>query len=133
MAVAIDGGLITPIVEKAELKSLTSLSKEVRILAQRAKEMKLKPHEYQGGSFSVSHLGMYGTPYFNAIINPPQVAILAIGAISDHPIAVNGQVVIEPMMNLSLSIDHRAVDGAQAAQFLQRLKEFLENPFSLLS
>ena len=133
VAVAIDGGLITPIVEKAELKSLTSLSKEVRILAQRAKEMKLKPHESQGGSFSVSNLGMYGTPYFNAIINPPQVAILAIGAISDHPIAVNGQVVIEPMMNLSLSIDHRAVDGAQAAQFLQRLKEFLENPFSLLS
>jgi len=121
VAVAVDGGLITPIVSNVDSKSLRVISEEVKSLVDRAKNGKLKPEEYQGGTFTISNLGMFGIQHFQAIINPPQVAILAVGAVQKSGV-----------MQLTLSVDHRAVDGANAARFLQRLKLYLEQPELML-
>lgn len=132
VAVSIDGGLITPIVKHADHKGLTEISAEVKALAKKAKEGKLEPAEFQGGSFTISNLGMFGVTNFQAIINPPQSAILAVSAILDVPVVKDGAVVPGKVMNLTLSVDHRVVDGVAAAEFLNELKRLLENPLSLL-
>ncbi len=132
VAVAIDGGLITPIVANADQKSLAQISCEMKDLAKRAREGKLAPSEYQGGGFSISNLGMFGIKQFNAIINPPQGCILAVGAAEERVISRNGQFVAVPMMNVTLSCDHRVVDGAVGALFLQAFKNYIEDPIMML-
>lgn len=132
IAVSVDGGLITPIVRHADFKNLGEISAEVRALAQRARTGKLSPHEYKGGSFTLSNLGMHGVTSFQAIINPPQAAILAVGAILEEPIVRGGAVVAGKVMRLTLSCDHRVIDGALAAEFLKTLKKYLESPAILL-
>ena len=132
VAVSIPDGLITPIVAKAHTKSVRQIGDEVRALAKKAVEGKLQPHEFQGGSFTISNLGMYGISEFMAIVNPPQVAILAVAGIKDEPVVRAGQLVAGKVMRVTLSADHRAVDGADAAAFLQTLRQLLENPASLL-
>ncbi len=132
VAVAIDGGLITPIVWKAEEKGLLQISAEVKDMASRAKNKKLKPEEYQGGTFSVSNLGMFGIKSFASIINQPQGAILSVGAGEERVIVKNGEMVIATMMTVTLTCDHRVVDGAVGAQFLAAFKGFLEEPAAML-
>jgi pyruvate dehydrogenase E2 component (dihydrolipoamide acetyltransferase) len=132
VAVSIDGGLITPIIRHADYKNLGEISVEVKQLVQKAKAGKLQPQEYKGGSFTVSNLGMYGVGEFIAVINPPQAAILAIGGILDQPVIKHGQIVPGKVMNLTVSADHRVVDGATVAQFLNNLKKHLENPAILI-
>lgn len=132
IAVTIDAGLITPIVRHADHKNISQLSQEVRELATRAKEGKLDPEEYRGGSFTISNLGMFGIHDFQAVINPPQAAILAVGGILDKPVVKNGSVVPGKILPLSLSADHRVIDGADSAQFMRRVQEILENPSLLL-
>jgi len=132
VAVSIEGGLITPIVRFADYKSIFEISEEVKTLSKRAKEGKLQPNEYQGGSFTVSNLGMYGVTDFQAIINPPQAAIVAVSGIADAAVVKNGAVTAGKQLNLTLSVDHRAIDGAAAAQFMKTLKLYLENPAVLL-
>lgn len=132
VAVNIEEGLITPIVRYADYKNLGEISIEIRSLAQRAKEGKLDPTEYKGGSFTISNLGMFGISDFQAILNPPQAAILAVSGIQDVPIVSHGAVVPGKTMNLTLSVDHRVVDGVAAALFLQTLKKLVENPSILL-
>jgi pyruvate dehydrogenase E2 component (dihydrolipoamide acetyltransferase) len=132
IAVAIPSGLITPIVFAAETKGLAQISNEVKDLATRAKDKKLKPNEYEGGGFSVSNLGMFGIRSFTSIINPPQSCIIAVGAGEDRAIVVNGKVEIATMMTVTMSCDHRVVDGATGAKFLQTLKRFIEEPASML-
>ncbi len=123
VAVAIDGGLITPIIKAAESKTLSQISSEMKDLAQRAKEGKLKPEEYQGGSFSISNLGMFGVETFQAIINPPQGCILAVGAGIEKPVVRKGQIQVGTVMECTLSVDHRVVDGAVGARFLAELRK----------
>ena len=132
IAVSIPIGLITPIVRHADYKNLGELSTEVRQLAKRAKDGKLDPQEYKGGSFTISNLGMYGITDFQAIINPPHAAILAVSGILDRPVIRNGNVVPGKVMNMTLSADHRVVDGVAAAQFLKTVQAYLENPAGLL-
>lgn len=132
IAVSIEGGLITPIITHADIKSLEEISAEVKSLAKRAKEGKLEPHEYQGGSFTLSNMGMYGVTDFQAIINPPQAAILAVSGITDTPVVKNGQVVPGKLLNITLSVDHRAIDGAVAGRFIKALQRRIENPATLL-
>jgi pyruvate dehydrogenase E2 component (dihydrolipoamide acetyltransferase) len=132
VAVAIEEGLITPIVRAADQKSLGAIAAEVRDLAERARNRKLKPDEYLGASFSVSNLGMFGIDEFTAIINPPEAAILAVGAMSAKPVVRNNEVVIRQMMRVTMSCDHRVVDGATGAKFLQTFKKILENPLFLV-
>ena len=132
VAVATPNGLITPIVKAAHTKGLRQISEEVKDLAGRAREGKLKPVEFQGGTFSVSNLGMYGIKDFGAIINPPQACILAVGAGIQQPVVKNGQLAIGTVMSVTLSVDHRAVDGAVGAEYLQYFKRFIENPVSML-
>src|SRR5215469_6397806 len=132
VAVALDCGLITPIVFKAETKGLAEISNEVKSLAVRAKEKKLKPQEYEGGSFSVSNLGMFGIKNFTSIINPPQSCIVAIGAGEERAVVKNGKLEIATVMTITMSCDHRVVDGATGARFLQTLKRFIEEPASML-
>lgn len=133
IAVTISGGLITPIIKDAQAKSLTHLSQEIKQLAQKAKEGKLQPHEYQGGSFTISNLGMFGVTDFQAIINPSQAAILAIGTIQEKPVVKNGVIVAGRVLSITLSCDHRAIDGAEGAQFMQTLRQLIENPILFLS
>jgi len=133
IAVAIDGGLVTPIIKNAELKTLSQISSEMRDLAARAREGKLKPEEFQGGTFSLSNLGMYGVDHFNAIINPPQAGILAVGAGVEQPIVKEGAVKIATIMTATLSVDHRAIDGAVGAKLLGNFKKFIENPVRMLA
>lgn len=133
MAVSVPGGLITPIVPKAETKTLTQLAGEAKDLVARARTGHLKPHEYQGGTFTISNLGMFGVTQFQPIINPPHPGILAIGATQPMPIVKNNTISIAHIMNLTLAADHRVVDGQQAAEFLQTLKNYLENPLSMLA
>ncbi len=129
VAVAIDGGLITPIVKNADQKSIITISKEMKELAKKAKEGKLQPEEFQGGGFSISNLGMYGIDSFNAIVNPPQSCILAVGAGKKTVVVDNNDnFVAANVMNVTLSSDHRSVDGAVGALFLSALKKFIENP-----
>ena len=132
VAVAIEGGLITPIVKNVESKGLQEISQDMKILAQKAKEGKLMPEEYVGGSFSISNLGMYGIKEFSAVINPPQGCILAVGAGEQRAIVINNQISIATMMTVTLSCDHRVVDGAVGAEFLSKFKEFVENPSLML-
>lgn len=132
VAVAIEEGLITPIVRAADQKSLGAIAAEVRDLAERARNRKLKPDEYLGATFSVSNLGMLGIEEFTAIINPPEAAILAVGAMSAKPVVRNNEVVIRQMMRVTMSCDHRVVDGATGAKFLQTFKKILENPLFLV-
>ncbi|MCB1149397.1 MAG: pyruvate dehydrogenase complex dihydrolipoamide acetyltransferase [Chlamydiia bacterium] len=132
VAVAIPDGLITPIVRYADYKNLGEISAEVKELGSRAHAGKLKPEEYQGGSFTISNLGMYGVTEFIAVINPPQAAILAVAGIRDEPVVEEGQVVPGKILRVTLSADHRIIDGAQAAEFLRTLKGLLENPALLL-
>ena len=132
IAVAIPSGLITPIVFAAETKGLAAISNEVKELAAKAKDKKLKPNEYEGGSFSVSNLGMFGIKSFTSIINPPQSCIIAVGAGEERPVVKNGKVEISTVMTVTMSADHRVVDGGTGAKFLQTLKQFIEEPASML-
>ncbi len=132
VAVSTPTGLITPIVKAAEDKGLKDISIEMKDLAGRAREGKLKPEEFQGGSFSISNLGMFGVKEFAAIVNPPQGCILAIGAGEQRPVVINGQIEIKTIMNCTLSVDHRSVDGAVGAEYLQIFKQYIENPVSML-
>ncbi|MEI8365819.1 MAG: pyruvate dehydrogenase complex dihydrolipoamide acetyltransferase [Parachlamydiaceae bacterium] len=132
VAVSVNGGLITPIVRHADFKNIGELSLEVKQLAARAKDGKLEPHEYKGGSFTISNLGMYGVSDFVAIINPPQAAILAVSGIIPTPVVRNGQVVAGHEMMLTLSGDHRVIDGVAGAEFLRTLQRLLVNPGVLL-
>jgi pyruvate dehydrogenase E2 component (dihydrolipoamide acetyltransferase) len=132
VAVAIDDGLVTPVIKLAETKSLLTISREVKDLATRAKERKLRPDEFDGGTLTVSNLGAWGIESFDAIINPPQAAILAIGAALAKPVVKDGQVVPGLRINLGLSCDHRVVDGAIGAQFLAELKRLIEHPAVML-
>jgi pyruvate dehydrogenase E2 component (dihydrolipoamide acetyltransferase) len=132
VAVSIPGGLITPIIRHAELKSLSAISNEMKDFGKRAKERKLKPEEYQGGTTSVSNMGMLGVSNFAAVVNPPHATILAVGAGQEHVIVKNKQMVIAQVMTVTLSTDHRAVDGALGAELLGAFKRYIENPMSLL-
>ncbi len=132
VAVATPNGLITPIVKNAETKGLREISEEVKDLAKRARDGKLKPEEFQGGTFTVSNLGMFGVKEFAAIINPPQSCILAVGAGIEQPVVNNGKIEIATVMTCTLSTDHRSVDGAVGAEFLQYFKRYIENPISML-
>jgi pyruvate dehydrogenase E2 component (dihydrolipoamide acetyltransferase) len=132
IAVDLNPGLITPIVFKAETKGLVEISHDVKSLAERAKEKKLKPAEFEGGGFSISNLGMFGIRQFTALINPPQSAILAVGAGEERAVARDGKIVAATTMTLTMSCDHRVIDGATGARFLQTLKVFIEEPASML-
>lgn len=132
VAVAIEGGLITPIVKNADQKTVVQISNEMKDLAARARANKLAPEEFQGGSFSISNLGMYGIKHFGAIINPPQGCILAVGAGEDRVVVRHGQMVVRNVMEVTLSVDHRVVDGAVGAEFLQAFKHYIESPSLLL-
>ncbi|MGV8954706.1 MAG: 2-oxo acid dehydrogenase subunit E2, partial [Cypionkella sp.] len=133
MAVAIDGGLITPIIRKAELKSLSQIATESKDLAKRARDRKLKPEEFQGGTFSVSNLGMFGIKSFSSIINEPQGAIMSVGAGEQRPVVKNGQLAVATIMTVTLTCDHRVVDGATGARFLQAFKPMIEDPVTMLA
>lgn len=133
VAVALDNGLVVPNVRGAESKTLTEISAEVKEMADAAKAGTLSPDRMHGGTFTITNLGMYGIESFSPIINQPEVAILGVNAIEDKPVALNGEIVIRPMMNLSLTADHRVIDGSVAAQFLQRVKVLLENPALILT
>lgn len=133
VAVAIEGGLITPIVSNADKKTLQQVSAEVKSLVGQAKAGTLKPEQYEGGGFSLSNLGMYGVKSFKAIVNPPQGAILAVGGSEERVIVEGGQMVVAPCMDISMSVDHRAIDGATGALLLKDIKFFLENPVALFS
>lgn len=132
VAVATPGGLITPIVRGADRKSLGTVSAEIRALAGRAREGRLKPEEYQGGGFTLSNLGMYGIREFAAIINPPQACILAVGACEQRPVVRDGSLAVATLMSCTLSVDHRVVDGALAAEFLAEFRRLIENPLAIL-
>lgn len=132
VAVAIDGGLITPIVKNADQKSVVTISGEMKDLAARAKTGKLAPEEFQGGGFSISNLGMFGVKQFAAIVNPPQGCILAVGAGEERAVVRHGKIEVRNMVDLTLSVDHRVVDGAVGAQFLQALKHYIESPSLML-
>jgi len=132
VAVTVEAGLITPIVRQADYKNLGQISIEVKQLAERARLMKLKEQEYKGGSFCVSNLGMFGITEFTAVINPPQAAILAVGGIEGQPVIKEGKIVAGKTLALTLSADHRVIDGALGAQFMKTLQKILENPIALI-
>jgi pyruvate dehydrogenase E2 component (dihydrolipoamide acetyltransferase) len=132
VAVATEAGLITPVIRDADRKSLREISAEARELAGRARERKLKPEEYTGSTFSVSNLGMFDIEHFTAIINPPEAGIVAIGTIAQVPAVAGGQVQVRRRMRMTMSCDHRVIDGAMGAQFLKTLKLLLENPLALV-
>jgi pyruvate dehydrogenase E2 component (dihydrolipoyllysine-residue acetyltransferase) len=134
VAVAIEGGLFTPVLKDAEMKSLSALSSEMKDLAARARDRKLAPHEYQGGSFAISNLGMFGIENFDAVINPPHGAILAVGAGVKKPVVgTDGAVSIATVMSVTLSVDHRVIDGALGANLLNAIKDNLEAPMTMLA
>ncbi|SCM67932.1 pyruvate dehydrogenase complex dihydrolipoamide acetyltransferase [Donghicola eburneus] len=134
VAVAIDGGLFTPVLKDAEMKSLSALSAEMKDLAKRARDRKLAPHEYQGGSFAISNLGMFGIDNFDAVINPPHGAILAVGAGVKKPVVnAEGEIEVATVMSVTLSVDHRVIDGALGAELLKAIAENLENPMMMLA
>ncbi|GHM58240.1 MAG: dihydrolipoyllysine-residue acetyltransferase component of pyruvate dehydrogenase complex [Candidatus Mesenet longicola] len=132
VAVALEDGLITPIVKNANQKNISIISKEVKELVSRAKSGKLKPEEFQGGGFTISNLGMFGIKQFSAIINPPQSCIMSVGASEKRPIVVDNKVEIANMVSITLSVDHRTVDGALAARFLSIFKSYIEAPLQML-
>ena len=133
VAVAIDGGLFTPVLKDADAKSLSALSSEMKDLAARARDRKLAPHEYQGGSFAISNLGMFGIDNFDAVINPPHGAILAVGSGVKKPVVgKDGELTVATVMSVTLSVDHRVIDGALGAELLKAIVEYLENPMLML-
>lgn len=132
VAVAIEDGLITPVVRAADQKSLSQIAAEVRELAERARAKKLTPEEYTGATFSISNLGMFGIDEFTAVINPPEGAILAVGAMTPKPVVRDNEIVVRQMMRVTMSCDHRVIDGATGAKFLQTFKKILENPLYLV-
>jgi pyruvate dehydrogenase E2 component (dihydrolipoamide acetyltransferase) len=132
VAVAVEDGLITPVVRNTDRKSLLEISAETRELAGRARERRLKPEEYTGSTFSVSNLGMFEIDQFTGVINPPEAGILAVGTMAAKPVAVDGQVVVRRRLRMTMSCDHRVIDGATGAAFLKTLKQMLENPLAML-
>jgi pyruvate dehydrogenase E2 component (dihydrolipoamide acetyltransferase) len=132
VAVAIEGGLFTPIIRHAELKSLSEISNEMRDLAERARKRRLAPHEYQGGTTSISNLGMYGIKSFDAVINPPHATILAVGVGEKRPVVVGDKVEVATVVSCTLSCDHRVVDGAVGAELLNAFKMLMEEPVRML-
>jgi pyruvate dehydrogenase E2 component (dihydrolipoamide acetyltransferase) len=132
VAVAIEGGLITPVIRAAQAKGVAAISSEMKALAKKAREGKLVPEEYQGGTFSLSNLGMFGVKHFEAVINPPQGCILAIGAGEQRPLVKNAALAIATVMSCTLSVDHRVVDGAVGAEYMQAFKALIENPLSMM-
>ena len=132
VAVAVDEGLLVPVIRHADMKSLSQINQEVKHLAGKARNRKLQPEEMQGNTFTISNLGMFGIEEFTAIINLPDSCILAVGGIIEKPVVKNGKIVVGNMMKVTLSCDHRVVDGATGAQFLQTLKGVLEDPLRLL-
>lgn len=132
VAVAVEGGLITVVCKDADQKPLRLIAREVREMASRARERKVKPEDIEGSTFSISNLGMYGIDEFSAIINPPEAAILAVGAVQDVPAVEDGELVIASRMKATISTDHRVTDGAEAAEFMAVLAEYLEAPLKLL-
>jgi pyruvate dehydrogenase E2 component (dihydrolipoamide acetyltransferase) len=132
VAVAIEGGLLTPVIRDANAKGLAQISAEMKDIAARARDRKLQPNEYQGGSFAISNLGMYGIDSFDAVINPPHASILAVGAGIEKPVVTGGAVEVATIMSATLSVDHRVIDGALGAQFLEAIKANLENPMMML-
>lgn len=132
MAVAVEDGLITPVIRSADRKTLRAIAAETRDLAQRARARKLKPEEYTGGTFSISNLGMFGIHEFTAVINPPEAGIIAVGAITSQPVAHEGAVSVRRRIRLTMSCDHRVIDGATGAKFLQTVKRMLENPLAIV-
>ena len=128
LAVATDQGLVVPVIRSAERRTLAELAAARADLVGRARERKLGPADMDGGTFTISNLGMFGVEQFIAVLNPPQAAILAVGAAEERPVALDGEVVVRPMMTVTLTVDHRAVDGAPAAEFLQTVKALLEDP-----
>jgi pyruvate dehydrogenase E2 component (dihydrolipoamide acetyltransferase) len=133
LAVAVDDGLVVPVLHRADTLGLKDLAAKREDLVTRAQAGKLRPADIQGGVFTISNLGMYGVDAFNAIVNPPQAAILAVGRIADRVVPVNGQPAVQPTMVLTLSCDHRALDGARGARFLGALAELIEEPLALLT
>ena len=132
VAVSIPGGLITPIVRRADEKTLSVIANEMKDLAARARNKKLKPEEYQGGTTAVSNLGMFGIKDFSAVINPPHATILAVGAGEERAVVKNGEIKVATIMSVTLSTDHRAVDGALGAELLVAFKRHIENPLGML-
>jgi pyruvate dehydrogenase E2 component (dihydrolipoamide acetyltransferase) len=132
VAVAVDEGLLVPVVRFADGKDIRDIGVEVKALAQKAKDKKLQPEEWEGNTFTISNLGMFGIEEFTAIINPPDSCIMAVGGIKETPVVKNGQVLPGNIMKITLSCDHRVVDGASGAAFLNTFKEYMENPVSLL-
>lgn len=132
VAIAVEEGLLVPVIRFADHKNLSQISTEVKELAGKAKSKKLQPSEWEGNTFTISNLGMYGIEEFTAIINPPDSCILAVGAVKEQPVVKNGQLAVGHMMKVTLSCDHRVVDGATGSEFLQTLKNLLENPMNLL-
>src|SRR2546422_351075 len=132
MAVAVEDGLITPVIRNAELKSLAEIGREAKELADRARSRRLQPNEYTGSTFSISNLGMFDIDQFTAVINPPEAGIIAVGSIVRKPVVVDGQPAIRRRMRITMSCDHRVIDGATGAAFLKTLKQMLENPLAML-
>jgi pyruvate dehydrogenase E2 component (dihydrolipoamide acetyltransferase) len=132
MAVATDDGLIVPVIFDADRKRMSEISREARELAKRARERKLRPEEFTGSTFSVSNLGMFGIDQFTAIINPPEAGILAIGAIEEKPVVIDGDVQVRRRLRVTMSCDHRVIDGAVGAKFLQTLRRLIENPLMMV-
>jgi len=132
VAVAVEDGLITPIVRNAHLKGIAHIGAEVREMAGRAREKRLKPEEYTGATFSISNLGMFGIREFTAIINPPEAGIIAVGVVEETPVVIDGEVVVRPKMRVTMSCDHRVIDGALGAKFLATLKSMLEEPAAIV-
>jgi pyruvate dehydrogenase E2 component (dihydrolipoamide acetyltransferase) len=132
MAVAIEGGLITPVIRDAHLKGLAHIAAETKDLAKRARERKLKPQEYMGGTFSISNLGMFGIRAFASILNPPEGMILSVGEGAQRPVVRNGQLAVATVMTVTLTCDHRVVDGAIGARWLQSFRQFVETPEAML-
>ena len=132
VAIAVEDGLVTPVIKEAESKSLLAISRAVKDFAVRAKDKKLKPDEFDGGTITVSNLGAWGIDSFDAIVNPPQAVILSVGAAIQKPVVKNGQLAVGLRMNIGISADHRVVDGAVAASFLAEIKKLIENPALML-
>jgi pyruvate dehydrogenase E2 component (dihydrolipoamide acetyltransferase) len=132
MAVAVEDGLITPVIRDAAAKSLSEIGREARALAEQARARRLQPSQYTGATFSVSNLGMFDIDEFTAVINPPEAAVLAVGSIASKPVVTDGSVMVGRRMRVTMSCDHRVIDGATGAAFLQTLKQMLENPLAML-
>jgi len=132
LVTAVEGGLVVPVIRRADKKSLAEIAQARAELVQKARERTLSKEEMKGSTFTISNMGMFEIDQFSAILQPPEAAILAVGRIADKPVVRNGEILIRPMMTLTLSIDHRVLDGAMGAQFLQSLKNYIENPFNLI-